>query len=266
MAIRLSELALAERQLRRAGLRRGRRARRDRQRSTSPAARSTPSSTSCAVDQPGGELTLDASFSNATRRLGARPAPAGAAGRRGRDAARHRGPPADRAHGSPATGPLDEVDINFALDAAGDAHRRGRGRAARPRRRPRLRRRPQRRARAAGPGAVPRLLRRRDRARASRASARPAAGVRIDELALAGRGARRSTAGSRPAPTASCAALNLDGTLGDPRGPAGGAAGAGRRRPACTRRCCTSTTATPAAGTGSSCSTGWRRAASRWRT
>ena len=58
------------------------------------------------------------------------------------------------------SGPLDQVDVNFSLDADQRPHRPGRGRAALERRGARLHRRLRRRPLAAGPGAVPRLLRR----------------------------------------------------------------------------------------------------------
>ena len=122
------------------------------------------------LDAPGGALALKASFSNATRQLGIDLALQEPQGGVVATLLKIEGAPAIdlRVNGS---GPLDQVDVNFSLDAGRRPHRPRRRGAPRPRRRPRLRRRFLRRPLAADPGrssATSSPARARSRSRASR--------------------------------------------------------------------------------------------------
>ena len=213
------------------------------------------------LDGPGGELTLQGRLLERHPAARRRPRPARAAGRPGRDAAPDRGRAGDR------------------------PDRRGLGAARRRRRHLRARRRRHPHRRRARRAAL-------ERRRASASTSTSAASSR--------RWCRRTSATSSPArarsgsaasarPAAACASrrwrstarcCGLDGDLetgadgflrdltltGIARRPgrrAGGPAGAGRPHPAAVRRRCTSTSATPAAGTASWCSTGSRPPTSR---
>jgi translocation and assembly module TamB len=101
------------------------------------------------------------------------------------------------------SGPLDDVDLDFALDAAGDRLAEGTSSLREHRGGPRLPRRLLGRARAARAGRLPPFFAGADR-RARRRRQQAGGGLRLDELAVSG-AALELTARSRPAPTASSA-------------------------------------------------------------